>query len=318
MVHLRNVLLSFAIASLALLAGCSSSSTTSGPPPAPSQTRMYISNGLTSGGSTLAFALPITASSTLIGGLVTSNGPFSLCVNASAPTKGALFVIQFSANNTTQPTLLAFAQPIAIAASPSFTLDVGTLPTGCAFDSMGNLYVSREPLASAITVIPGPVSASSVPGTSITSGVSFPGGVAVDGSDDVFVCNQGKAGITEYSKYPTNSLMFTFGSVFATSGCAIGPDGNLYVANGTSYGEIDVYKAPFSNASTVDHSIAPALATNIFDIKFDAAGNMYVAADTTTDSAVYVMAPPYTAVAVKFTPQPGGGDNQVRGLALTN
>src|SRR5271166_1348311 len=321
MIQVRRLTLLLAIASLPLLAGCSSSAT-SGPPPAPSQTRLYVSNGVTSGGSTLAFALPITLTSSLIGGLVTSNGPLSLCVNGSVSgSKGALFVVQYSATNTmASPTLLAFAQPIAIAASPSFTIDVGTFPTGCVFDSTGNLYVARAPSAgSAITVIQGPVMSVSVPTTPITTGVFFPGGVTVDGNDDVFVCNQ--RNITEYMPLASgNTLKATFGSVFSASGCAIGPDGNLYVANGTSDGEIDVYKGPnFTNASSVDHSIAPLSATNIFDIKFDAKANMYVAADTTTDSAVYVIPSPYMAAsALKFTPNPGGGDDQVRGLALTN
>ncbi len=312
MVHLRKVLLSLAIASLPLLASCTSygSTSPSGGPTSPpgGATRLYVSNGLTTGGMTSFYALPITPTSPVVGTLSTPNYPFSMCVDGS----GRLFVTQ---NSNAANDVLAFAQPIANGSSPAFAIGVGALSIGCVFDGSGNLYVSLS--NNKVAVIPAPVTSSSVPTTFITSGVSSPGDVATDANNDVFVCNT--APITEYAPLAVgNTLLHTFGSVFAASGCAIGPDGNLYVSNGSSFGEIDVYKAPFSNASSVDHKITPPTAVNMWDIKFDTAGNMYVAGDSTTGSDVWVFAPPYTGATSALLLVSTQSGDLARGLALTN
>jgi hypothetical protein len=168
-----------------------------------------------------------------------------------------------------------------------------------------------------IAVIPGPVTSSSVPNaTYITTSVSSPYGVAVDSLSDVFVCN-GSGPLTEYSSLATgNTLLHSFGADFNNEGCVIGPDGNFYVANGTANGEIDVYKAPFTNASAVDHAITPTGSTFVYEVKFDAAGLMYVSGSTATQSVVWVIPSPYT-VAPSATLVVNATTGRAVGLALT-
>jgi hypothetical protein len=310
MIWIRRVILSLAIASLPLLTGCSASSMPSQGFHPVTPVRLYVSNGVTTNGTTSFYNLPITPLSPVAGSLTTPNVAFSLCVDGS----GRLWATQDS-NSATG--ILAYAQPIASGASPSFSINVGAQSAGCVFDGSGNLYVSLS--NNKVAVIPAPVTSASVPTSFITSGVSFPGDVTVDSSGDVFVCNSGP--ITEYSPLAGgNTLLHTFGGVASLSpaGCAIGPDGNLYVANGTTLGEIDVYKAPFSNSSPVDHSIAPPTAVNIWDIKFDIQNNMYVAGDSTTGSDVWVFAPPYTGATSALLLVSTSSGNEARGLALTN
>lgn len=278
----------FALAAGALLcvlaAGCNSSSTPA--PPMVTTTRAYVSNAQpASAGVTSFFTLPLTSSSTAAG-TVTTDDPWFECVDGS----GRLFSVSFGGGK-----VLAFTQPIANGATAAFSIDLAVTnsPVGCVFDNAGNMYVS-ETNNNRVAVIPAPVTASSVPNaTYITASVSSPYGVAVDPSSDLFVCN-GTGPITEYSPLSGgNTLLHSFGSDFDNEGCVIGPDGNLYVANGTSNGEIDVYKAPFSNSSPVDHSITPTGSTFIFEIKFDSSGTMYVTGNT-TQSVAWVIPAPYT------------------------
>jgi len=192
---------------------------------------------------------------------------------------------------------LAFQQPIANGAAASFTINLGVTnsPIGCVFDAAGNMYVS-EAAQNRIAVIPAPVTSTSVPNAAyITASVAGPYGVAVDTTGDVFVCNNGTP-ITEYTPLSGgNALLHSFGNDADNEGCTIGPDGNLYVANGTAAGEIDVYKAPFGNLTPVDHSITPTGAAIIYEVKFDASGNMYVSGNNATNSVVWVLPSPYTA-----------------------
>ncbi len=283
----RNVSLALGAALCALIAGCNSSST---PVPAITATRAYVSNGdsIVGAGAINFFTLPLTSSSTPSGTITnTDTYPWFECVDGT----GRLFLV-----NYTSGTVFAYTQPIANAAAHAFSINMGVSSSaiGCVFDGAGNMYVS-ETGNNRVAVIPAPVSASSVPNsTYITSSVTTPYGVAVDSTGDLFVCN-GSGPLTEYSPLSSgNTLLHSFGSDFDNEGCAIGPDGNFYVADGTSNGEIDVYKAPFSNSSLVDHSITPTGSAFIYEIKFDSSGTMYVTGNTATQSVVWVIPAPYT------------------------
>jgi hypothetical protein len=301
-----RLLLALAIAMLPLFAACSSSATS---PSRPAPTRMYLTNGssVPGGGATSFYALPISSTSVSSGGITTTTYPWFECTDGT----GRLFSVSYGAG-----TLLAFTQPIANAATAAFTINltVPNSPIDCVFDSAGNLYIS-ESTNNRIAVIPGPITASSVPNaTYITASVSSPFGVAVDTSGDLFVCNS--TNITEYSPLGGgNALLHTFGSVHNNEGCIIGPDGSLYVANGTSQGEIDVYKPPFTNASAVDHAITVPGSLGIYEMEFDAAGTMYVSGNASAQSDVWVFAPPYTAPSATLVVN-AGIDHAV-GLALT-
>jgi hypothetical protein len=304
----RTVFLTLGAALCVLAAGCNSSSM---PPPVVTITRAYVTNGQSgvNAGATSFFTLPLTSSSVAAGNVTTTTYPWFECVDGS----GRLFSVSYGSGN-----VLAFTQPIANAATAAFSINLGVInsPIGCVFDSAGNMYVS-ETNQNRVAVIPAPVTASSVPNaTYITTSVNSPYGVAVDSSSDLFVCN-GTGPITEYAPLSSgNTLLHSFGGDFDNEGCVIGPDGSLYVANGTSNGEIDVYKAPFSNASAIDHSVTPPACTGIYEVKFDPAGTMYVAGHTTTQSILWAIPAPYSGAPSATVVVDAGSTNRSVGLAL--
>lgn len=299
-----------ALAVLAIgLAGCNGSNSL--PNPIFTTSHVYVTNGNSTAGlgNTKIFALPLSSSPAATGTLSTNTYPWFECVDA----QGKVYVI-----NYTSGTIMAFAQPISNGASPAFTLNLGVSSglIGCVFDASGNMYVS-DATNDEIDVIPAPVTSSSTVTSHITASVTAPYGVAVDATGDVFVAN-GTAPTTEYSPRGSgNSLLHTFGNNnFDNEGLVMGPDGNLYSANNTADGTIDVFKPPFSNATVVDHSITPPGATLIYEVKFDSSGNMYATGDNATSSVVWVFAPPYTGAPTTTAVIVNGTTDAAVGLAL--
>jgi hypothetical protein len=290
------------------LAGCNGSNTI---PSFLVSKHIYVTNGNSTAGmgSTNIYALPLSAAPTATGSLSTNTYPFFECTDG----QGRVFVV-----NYTSGTIMAFTQPISNAASPAFTLNlaVASSLTGCVFDGSGNMYVS-DASNNRIDVIPSPVSSSSTVTSHITASVTGPYGAAVDATGDVFVANGG-AKTTEYASLGSgNTLLHTFGNNnFDNEGLVIGPDGNLYSANNTADGTIDVFKPPFTNATIVDHGITPPGATLIFEVKFDSSGNMYVSGNDAANSVVWVFAPPYTGAPTTAALIVVGTKYRAIGLAL--
>lgn len=273
----------FALVTALTLAACSSSSTAPTPTPAPS--RVYASIKQTPGAIHI-YGMPLTNTSVSTGSFPGTTGPTGMCVDG----QHRLYVVNSAAGGNVS----VYAQPIAASATPAFTLSGfgGVSTEDCAIDSLGNLYVADSGGGGKIWVFKTPITASSAVDHTITTGLAFPFGVAVDTAGDVFASNS--TNITEYSPFGSgNGLTATFGSISNNWGLVIGPDSNLYVANGTTDGEIDVYKPPFSNASTVDHTLTIPATPVVLYFAFDSAANMYVSGNTTT-SLLWELAPPYT------------------------
>jgi hypothetical protein len=261
---------------------------------APPQT-LYTSSGVSPGAVTL-FMLPLTSTSTSTGALTgVANLPGGMCVSPS----GTLVVIAGS------PAELQVWSAPASGASPSFNVALGvTTPRDCAFDVVGNLYVVDE--LGRIFVYPSFNQGSSA-GTPITSGINTPVGVTTDPSGNVFVSNNHT--ITEYSLLSGgNTLLHTINGN-GGQGIKLGPDGNLYVANFTTDGKIDVFVPPFTNTSTVDHQISPPGATFLAYMAFDRAANLYVSGTngSSAGKGIYVYAPPYTGTPVELDTALAGG-----------
>jgi hypothetical protein len=273
------------LASALTLAACSSSSSTPSTPPAGPQ-RVYTSIKNTPG-TIHIYALPLTNSSVSTSSFAGFGTPTGMCVDG----QHRLYVV-----NNGPDSIAVYNQPITSGATPAFTLSGfgGVDIHDCAIDASSNLYVADD--NGSLWVFKGPVSSSSTVDHSITTGISSPFGVAVDATGDVFASNT--SNVTEYSSFGSgNGLLATFGSILNNWGLHVGPDGNLYVANGTANGEIDVYKPPFSNASTPDHSLTIPGAPVVLYMAFDNSGNMYISGNTTT-SLLWELAPPYTGAPV--------------------
>jgi hypothetical protein len=121
-------------------------------------------------------------------------------------------------------------------------------------------------------------------------------GVATDLAGDVF--SDALTSIREFSPLASgNTQTATFG-VGGGFGLLIGPDGNLYFADGTATNKIDVYlPSQFHDGTTMpDHTITLLGAVLVYFLAFDRAGNLYATAQLPggTTYAVYVFAPPYT------------------------
>lgn len=293
-----------------LAAGCNTSSNPFVPPPP--AFRVYVTNGNSTAGQGLTsfFKLPLTAAPASLGSFATNTYPWFEC----ADSNGRVFVM-----NYTTGTAMAFPQPITSGAAPAFTLNIAPASTliGCVFDASNNMYLSETD--NKIDVIPAPVTASSTVTSTITASVIAPYGVAVDAAGDVFVAN-GAAPTTEYAPLSGgNALLHTFGNNnHDNEGLVVGLDGNLYSANNTANGTIDVFKPPFTNATIVDHGITPPGATLIYEVKFDSSGNMLVSGDTATNSVIWTIPSPYTTGTGTASIIVAGTQDSAVGLAIAH
>ncbi len=262
-----------------LLQACTTSSSPAILPPL----MLYASNN-SGTGAVAILSLPLTSASASTGALANVDAnPRGMCVSPAG-----LLVLGASQN------LEVWSAP-ANGAAPSFTVALGAnaFANDCAFDAAGDLYVANDGAPSQNILVYSAFSQGSAQAAPITSGVAFPFGVTADVSGDVFVANA--TNITEYSPLSAgNALLHTFGVIHNAEGLKIGPDGNLYVANGATTGKVDVFVPTFTNSSTFDHQLAPPNATLITYFAFDRGRNLYVSASTTSGfSAIYVYTPPY-------------------------
>jgi hypothetical protein len=241
MTSVRKLFLALALASLPVIAGCStkSTSTTPTPPPAPSFVYYSTFSSTVGAAGIGVVAYPLTNSSTLALTLNNSavNGlidPSALLVDGS----GRLFVL--NDNSPATSTIPVYALPLTAASTPLFTL---SLPAGAAnpfnmnFDSAGNLWVSSTN-TNTVYEFTGPFTATAtlVPAVTIATGVcGRPEGLGFDTAGNLYAGCENNSG--------TNSV-----GVFL---------------KGTG----------FTNATVLDHVLnGPAQAEAI---GFDHSGNLY-------------------------------------------
>ena len=278
----------------AVLTGCPSNNQVTLPPPGtlPLGT-LYTANGTVGGpgdGVISIYKLPLSSASTRVGSF-TVPGTFAPNLNGICTDSSGRLFIPDSDNSVVR----VYTPPIGNGATPAFSLSVAT-PFDCAVDSAGNLYVSTSSNVAAFTA---PVQSGSTPSRTITSGMVSPAGVGTDTSGNLYVA-QG-TGNTSYSNYAGgNTLSATFGTQVDAFGETVGPDTKLYVANGMTEGNIDVFTTPVSNAQVrSNHITLPGTtASRAYLIKFDASGNMYVTAQTSGGSELLVLAPPFTGASL--------------------
>jgi len=192
--------------------------------------------------------------------------------------------------------------PVSSSATAAYSLSLPSTAVDCHFDPNGNLYVALQN-ANEIAVFKAPVTSGSAVNSLISSGVSGPWGVFADGAGNVYVSNLTNQ--TLYSPLGSgNTLQATFGTQFDDYGIIIGPGGgDLYVSDVLGTNQINVYHAPFTNASTADPSKTILVQQNtathcVTYISFDGANNLYTVGSDDNDATfnhIYVYAPPYTS-----------------------
>jgi sugar lactone lactonase YvrE len=204
----------------------------------------------------------------------TATGNLTAVVSTDSESSGAAVqigtvvpTVQFAAGSeTVQQSAGAFSIPVILTGAPTpvtstFT-SISGRPTGIAFDSAGNLYVSIYSANAVVKITPGGIS------SSFGSGYNQPCGLAFDSAGKLYVANSGNNTVSVVTAAGNAS---TFASGFnAPFSLAFDGAGNLYVSNFsggtvskvTSGGSVSTYASGFSS---------PA------GLAFDSAGNLYVA-----------------------------------------
>lgn len=165
----------------------------------------------------------------------------------------SLFIANRGANNVTIYEGNNNAS-IGFNGAPEATLSGLNAPNGLAFDTKGNLWVSQ---AADVVEFAVPLTASSVPATTITNGLQSPSAIAFDFTGNMYVADTGKNAIVVY---PAGS---TTPSVTVTNGLS-GPAGlyingsYLYVSNEAG-GNVAEYRLPLNPSSQ-------PIATNAVDM----------------------------------------------------
>ena len=177
-------------------------------------------------------------------------------------------------------------------------------PFGVAVDGSGNLYVGdtrnhmirKITSAGAVTTLAGSTTPGSADGTGVTAYFNLPGGVAVDGSGNIYVAdgnNNMIRKITSAGAVTTLAGSTTYGYADGTGiaasfnypwGVAVDGSGNLYVADNnnnmirkiTSAGVVTT----LAGSTTSGHADGTGVAATFnrpWDVAVDGSGSVYVA-----------------------------------------
>ena len=276
-----------------VLISCGGGSSTPTVPSTPPNQHLYVAFGQ----KVFVYNLPLTSSSAPAVTMVMPGSGYA--VNPCLDTAGHIFIPTEIVTGTTSHTAtLAFALPLTATSAPVFTLSAPYPPFDCHFDPSGNMYVAN---VNGVQVFKAPVQSGSAANSTITASGVNASGVWTDVSGGIYVATS--ADILVYSSFASgNALQATFGG--PSTRLALGPSGSLYVASGTSSGEIDVYDAPFTNNSmrNASKTIKSLLGVDLTSLAFDQAGDMFVGVCggciPTGSGHILVLQPPYTSVNV--------------------
>jgi len=119
---------------------------------------------------------------------------------------------------------------------------------------------------------PGPVS------TLVSSGLTSPLGVAVDGSGNVYVANSGNSAIDEWSATTQQSTTLVSSGLNSPSGVAVDGSGNVYIAD-----TLNNAVKEWSQATQQVTTLVPAGLNEPLGVAVDGSGNVYIA-DTYNDA----------------------------------
>lgn len=280
-----------AVAALTI-SGCSAKSTS---PPVPTPVplnHMYLSLDVVATGSVQIYNVPVTAASTPTGTIPNLNEPEELFVDKT----GRLFVPLYPTATTD-----VFTAPITAASTPAFVLTALHInPEDVTEDSAGNVYIGvLNSNMCCIDIFPGPVSGNATAASEITAnavspnGLGFPYGMGFDTTGNMYVSST--TSIIKFTP-PISSASVPAANVTPNVdnfGLVLDASNNVYVANATVDGTIDVFTQPFQNSSVRAFGLLVTPNTHyLTGTAFDGSGNLWTVDST---GAVWEITAPITS-----------------------
>jgi sugar lactone lactonase YvrE len=245
-----------------------------------------------SGSSTAGFSIVGSQPYTLT--LMAKDADGNIIVGSGAPTlptltttSSALAITQVNASTYTFQVKRFSAAPVPV------TGTVSGAPTGVGATTIGfNVTTVEELWIGAGSVLgfaltPG-AAPTAIPSDTITTGLTFPEGLAFDATGNLWVVDGNSDKITEYVP-GTNTIAATISASFAPRGIAFDAHGNLWASNLDAQGTVQEYVPPLNNAP-VAATISAGL-SNPAGIAFDANGDLWVA-NQSTGAGVNEYVPP--------------------------
>ena len=246
--------------------GCSSSSTSTPPTPAPQA--IYVSS-FTSPGELAKVALPMTASSS-----VTYLTPTGLVNSISLRFDHAGNL--WSGNDFTTGVATGYAAPITNASTPFATINiVGAMnPEAVAFDAAGNLWVADGGAGKVYEFTP-PFSGSITPAPALTiSSIAAPTGLAFDSAGNLYISSESTGTIQIFNPPFAAATASPITGLSSPKGLAFDATGNLYIADFS--GKVSRMNAPTAGGGAISIVDTATGITSPEDVAVDSAGNVYV------------------------------------------
>jgi hypothetical protein len=285
------ITLALAGAAIAHLMGCSSSSSNPSPPTPAPIAHMYVSLFAVAGGVQI-YNLPITSASVPTGTISGLNDPGELFVERSS---GRLFVPIEGSTSTVN----VYNAPITGASTPAFALTTtNTNVESVTEDTSGNVYVGVDPNGTCcIEVFNHPVNAAASSSFVINSngvspnGLGAPYGMGFDSSGNLYVSST--SSVIKLAP-PFSSASVPVANVppnVDNYGLVVDAANNIYVANSTINGTIDVFTQPFTSASVRSYGILVS-GVPVYGMALDGSGNLWFVDESAT---IWKIAAPITS-----------------------
>jgi streptogramin lyase len=249
--------------------GCSSSSTSTPPTPAPQAVYVASAN---SPSEIAKIMLPLSATST-----VTYLTPTGL--HSSTALRFDHSANLWSVNDFTTALATGYTAPITNASTPFATINVaGSLnPEGIAFDATGNMWIADGGTNKVYEFTP-PFSGSISPTPAVTiSSVKFPTGLAFDAAGNLYVSDQNLGTIDIFNPPFTTGQSPTATPITGLSeptGIVFDATGNLYIADFTGF--VALKNAPTAGGGAISIKDTATGMNSPNDVALDRAGNLYV------------------------------------------
>jgi hypothetical protein len=245
------------------------------------------------------------------------------CFGGLVASKGKLYVADYV-------DIRVFTLPLSSSSSPVQTLmdapGGGGYHLGVTADAAGTIYATNDAEQVGVTALGPGVDVYRDGATSATfflvsAAISFPDALAVDSNGDLFVNNDNTtvgyfaAPITASSwgiSFPRNSG----DCAGCQAGIATDSRNNLYAAQTSETGQIDIFHPPYSSSSRSASTVSFSTLLGHMQIARD--GTMYIIGNNATSARqIVVLSPPYTSFSFTvIVPNPLPFSMSLSGIAL--